>query len=161
MSCLRVFWATQACTIPRFYHMVTRRILFLMCGIVNIIQYCILILINALWLSLMVSNRTPVSGRTILFTQSRHMDWSQCCHRQLASFGMTSMLMNVLLRTKLERRDMVLEISFDDSKEQPWHVQNERSYVQGDGVSCGPIACVNSLTPMDAYMRPLKTWASC
>ena len=44
-------------------------------------------------------------------------------------------------RTELERRDMVLEISFDDSKE-PWHVQNERSYVQGDGVSCGPITCL-------------------
>ncbi len=37
---------------------------------------------------------------------------------------------------------MVLEISFDDSKE-PWHVQNEQSYVQGYGVSCGPIACLN------------------
>jgi hypothetical protein len=27
-------------------------------------------------------------------------------------------------RTKLERRDMVLEITFDDSKE-PWQVTNE------------------------------------
>ncbi len=35
----------------------------------------------------------------------------------------------------------VLEISFDDSNE-PWQVNNEQSYVQGDGVSCGPIACL-------------------
>jgi hypothetical protein len=45
-------------------------------------------------------------------------------------------------RTKLERRDMALEISFDDLKEEPWHVQNKQSYVQGDGVNCGPIACL-------------------
>ncbi len=44
-------------------------------------------------------------------------------------------------RTKLERRHLVLDISFDDSKE-PWQVKNEQSYVQGDGVSCGPIACL-------------------
>jgi len=36
---------------------------------------------------------------------------------------------------------MILEISFDDLKEEPWLVKNEHSYVQGDGVSCGPIAC--------------------
>jgi hypothetical protein len=41
-------------------------------------------------------------------------------------------------RRKSEKRDMTLEISFDDLKE-PWHVKNEQSYVQGDGVSCGPI----------------------
>ena len=51
---------------------------------------------------------------------------------------------HVRKRTELERRDMVLEISFDVSKEQPWHVQNKRSYVQGDGVSCGPIACLTA-----------------
>jgi hypothetical protein len=45
-------------------------------------------------------------------------------------------------RTKLERRDMALEIRFDVSKDESWHVQNEQSYVQGDGVSCGPIACL-------------------
>jgi hypothetical protein len=44
-------------------------------------------------------------------------------------------------RSKSEKRDMTLEISFDDLKE-PWHVKNEQSYVQGDGVSCGPIACL-------------------
>ena len=37
---------------------------------------------------------------------------------------------------------MILEISFDDLKEEPWLVKNEHSYVQGDGVSCGPIACL-------------------
>ena len=36
---------------------------------------------------------------------------------------------------------MVLEITFDDSKE-PCHVTNKRSYVQGEGVSCGPITCL-------------------
>jgi hypothetical protein len=44
--------------------------------------------------------------------------------------------------TKLETRDMALEIRFDNSKDESWHVQNEQSYVQGDGVSCGPIACL-------------------
>jgi len=44
-------------------------------------------------------------------------------------------------RTKLETRDMVLDITFDDSKK-PWQVKNNQSYVQGDGVSCGPIACL-------------------
>ncbi len=38
--------------------------------------------------------------------------------------------------------DMVLEISFDDlNHQQLWHVENDQSYMQGDGVSCGPIAC--------------------
>ena len=37
---------------------------------------------------------------------------------------------------------MTLEISFDDLKEEPWLVKNEHSYVQGDGVSCGPITCL-------------------
>ena len=37
---------------------------------------------------------------------------------------------------------MTLEISFDDLKEEPWLVKNEHSYAQGDGVSCGPIACL-------------------
>jgi hypothetical protein len=37
---------------------------------------------------------------------------------------------------------MALEIRFDDLKDESWHVQNEQSYVQGDGVSCGPIACL-------------------
>ena len=37
---------------------------------------------------------------------------------------------------------MILDISFDDSKEESWLVKNEHSYVQGDGVSCGPIACL-------------------
>jgi hypothetical protein len=37
---------------------------------------------------------------------------------------------------------MALEIDFDDSKGEPWHAKNEQSYVQGDGVSCGPIACL-------------------
>jgi len=37
---------------------------------------------------------------------------------------------------------MTLEISFDDLKEEPWLVKNEHSYVQGDGDSCGPIACL-------------------
>jgi len=44
-------------------------------------------------------------------------------------------------RRQVERRDVVLEICFGDLKE-PWHVQNERSYVQGDDVSCGPITCL-------------------
>jgi hypothetical protein len=51
-------------------------------------------------------------------------------------------LIGILLISLLfERRHMVLDISFDDSKE-PWQVKNEQSYVQGDGVSCGPIACL-------------------
>ncbi len=38
---------------------------------------------------------------------------------------------------------MVMEISFDDlNHQQPWRVKNDQSYVQGDGVSCGPIACL-------------------
>ncbi len=37
---------------------------------------------------------------------------------------------------------MALEIRFDDSKDESWHVQNKQSYVQGDGVSCGPISCL-------------------
>ena len=37
---------------------------------------------------------------------------------------------------------MTLDISFDDSKQKSWLVQNEHSYVQGDGISCGPIACL-------------------
>jgi len=37
---------------------------------------------------------------------------------------------------------MTLDISFDDSKEESWLVKNEHSYVQGDGVSCGPITCL-------------------
>ncbi len=37
---------------------------------------------------------------------------------------------------------MAMEISFGDSKGDPWHVKNKQSYVQGDGVSCGPIACL-------------------
>jgi len=37
---------------------------------------------------------------------------------------------------------MTLEISFDDLKEEPWLVKNKHSYVQGDGVSCGPTACL-------------------
>jgi hypothetical protein len=37
---------------------------------------------------------------------------------------------------------MTSEISFDDLKEEPWLVKKEHSYVQGDGVSCGPIACL-------------------
>ncbi len=42
-----------------------------------------------------------------------------------------------------KRTDMVLEISFDDlNHQQPWCVENDQSYVQGDGVSCGPIACL-------------------
>ncbi len=41
----------------------------------------------------------------------------------------------------MKRRDMLLEICFDDLKE-PWHFQNKQSYMQGDGVSCGPIACL-------------------
>ncbi len=45
-------------------------------------------------------------------------------------------------RRPRERRDMTLDISFDDLKEEPWLVKNEHSYVQGDGVSCGPIACL-------------------
>jgi hypothetical protein len=45
-------------------------------------------------------------------------------------------------RTNLETRDMALEIRFDDLKDESWYVQNEQSYVQGDGVSCGPIACL-------------------
>ncbi len=48
---------------------------------------------------------------------------------------------HVTKRRPSERRDMTLEISFDDLKEEPWLVKNEHSYVQGDGVSCGPIAC--------------------
>ena len=40
-------------------------------------------------------------------------------------------------RRPSEKRDMTLKITFDDSKEL-WHVKNERSYVQGDGISCGP-----------------------
>ncbi len=52
-------------------------------------------------------------------------------------------------RRKLEKRDMTLEISFDDLNE-PWHVKNERSYVQGDGVSCGPIACLKVMD-MEIY----------
>jgi len=44
-------------------------------------------------------------------------------------------------RTKMERIDMVLKICFDDLKE-TWHVKNKQSYVQCDGVSCGPIACL-------------------
>jgi len=45
-------------------------------------------------------------------------------------------------RRPRERRDMTLEISFDDLKEEPWLVKKEHSYVQGDGVSCGPITCL-------------------
>jgi hypothetical protein len=45
-------------------------------------------------------------------------------------------------RTQLETRDMALEIHFDDLKDESWHVQNKQSYVQDDGVSCGPIACL-------------------
>jgi len=45
-------------------------------------------------------------------------------------------------RRPRERKDMTLDISFDDSKEESWLVKNEHSYVQGDGVSCGPIACL-------------------
>jgi hypothetical protein len=42
-----------------------------------------------------------------------------------------------------KRTDMVLEISFDDlNHQQPWRVQNDQSYVQGDDVSCEPIACL-------------------
>ncbi len=38
---------------------------------------------------------------------------------------------------------MVLKIFFDAlNHQQPWHVKNDLSYVQGDGVSCGPIACL-------------------
>ncbi len=37
---------------------------------------------------------------------------------------------------------MTLEISFDVLKEEPWLVKNDHSYVQGDGVSCGPITCL-------------------
>ncbi len=37
---------------------------------------------------------------------------------------------------------MTLEISFDDLKEEAWLAKNEHSYVQGYGVSCGPIACL-------------------
>jgi len=37
---------------------------------------------------------------------------------------------------------MTLDISFDDSKEEPWLVKNKHSYVQGDGISSGPIACL-------------------
>ena len=47
---------------------------------------------------------------------------------------------------------MVLDISFDDSKDESWHVQNEQSYVQGDGVSCGPIACLKLMENM-AFSR--------
>jgi hypothetical protein len=43
-----------------------------------------------------------------------------------------------------KRTNMVLEICFDDlNHQQSWHVKTDRSYVQGDGVSCGPIACLN------------------
>jgi hypothetical protein len=37
---------------------------------------------------------------------------------------------------------LALEIRFDDLKDESWHVQNEQSYVQDDGVCCGPIACL-------------------
>ncbi len=40
---------------------------------------------------------------------------------------------------------MALEISFDDSKDESWYVRNDQSYVQGDNVSCGPIACLKLL----------------
>jgi len=48
----------------------------------------------------------------------------------------------VMKRRPSEKRDMKLEISFDDLKQESWLVKNEHSYVQGDGVSCGPIACL-------------------
>jgi hypothetical protein len=49
-----------------------------------------------------------------------------------------------------KRTDMVLEISFDDlNHQQPWHVKHDRSYVQGDGVSCGPIACLKLMEIYD------------
>ena len=54
-------------------------------------------------------------------------------------------------RTQLERRDMALEICFDDSKNESWHVQNEQSYVQCDGVSCGPITCLKLSSPGGFY----------
>ncbi len=48
-----------------------------------------------------------------------------------------------------KRTEMVLEISFDDlNHQQSWCVKNDQSYVQGDGVSCGSIAC---LTLMEIY----------
>ena len=50
----------------------------------------------------------------------------------------------IMKRTTLERRHMVFVISFDDSKD-PWQVKNDQSYMQGDGVSCGPIACLKVL----------------
>jgi len=54
----------------------------------------------------------------------------------------------VTKRRPSEKRDMTLEISFDDLKEEPWFVKNKHSYVQGDGVSCGPIP---SLKLMEIY----------
>ena len=48
---------------------------------------------------------------------------------------------HITKRTILERRHMVLVISFDDLKD-PWQVKNNQSYMQGDGASCGPIACL-------------------
>ena len=54
-------------------------------------------------------------------------------------------------RTQLERRDMALEICFDDSKNESWHVQNEQSYMQCDGVSCGPITCLKLSSPGGFY----------
>jgi len=69
------------------------------------------------------------SSATCKFREHVYIDVDECATKRRPS----------------ERRDMTLEIRFDDLKEEPWLVKNEHSYVQGDGVSCGPIACLKLL----------------
>jgi hypothetical protein len=70
--------------------------------------------------------KPPFCSATCMFREHVYVDVDECATK----------------RRPRERRDMTLEISFDDLKEEPWLVKNEHSYVQGDGVSCGPIACL-------------------
>ena len=70
--------------------------------------------------------RPPFSSATCKFREHVYVDVDEC----------------VTKRRPSEKRDKTLGISFDDLKEETWLVINEHSYVQGDGISCGPITCL-------------------
>jgi len=57
--------------------------------------------------------KPPLSSAACKFREHVYIDVDECVTRRRPS----------------ERRDMTLEISFDDLKEEPWLVKNEHSYV--------------------------------
>jgi hypothetical protein len=53
---------------------------------------------------------------------------------------------------KKGRRDMLIRIDFENSGI-PWHVSNNKSYEQSDGINCGPVACMK-IMEIYAFIEP-------